>query len=132
MINPITNLCRPGPHDKPCGYEPTHDSISTAELTISKWCQCGCSSSGRCKAQNQYVDSFVSEIRFDENKELDEVVIGHPAIDSGKTFFHLERMADDQIWIGVTAPDGKMVHINLWTKSQRGPGKKIYMRAEND
>lgn len=47
------------------------------------------------------------EIRLDEDGELDEVVA------SGTMTFHLERMDDEEWWIGLTFADGKTLHVDI-------------------
>lgn len=42
--------------------------------------------------------------------ELDEVVISDVAT------FHLERMDDGHIWIGLTSAEGHTTHVNLSTR----------------
>lgn len=54
--------------------------------------------------------------------ELDEVCL------TGVAHFHLERMDDGHIWIGITDADGHTIHINLATRR----GAYIVGRVENE
>ena len=62
------------------------------------------------------------EVRdFDDPAEADEIVAGDVAC------FHLERMGDSEVWIGIDTADGRHHHINLWVEHGR-----LLMRCELD
>ena len=50
-------------------------------------------------------------LRYDE-QGLDEVLVNHCSV-------HIERMTTTEFWIGITRPDGKMLHVNIGTKRAR-------------
>jgi hypothetical protein len=61
------------------------------------------------------------EVRLDMNGELDELIADGT--------FHLERMGDNDWWIGITLPDGRNVHLRFGAMNNRA---KFYMLAEED
>lgn len=71
-----------------------------------------------CADRITYDDGFGPE---HDRPVLDEVVL------SRVKNFHLERMDNGHIWIGVDTEDRGLVHINLWQR-----GKFIYGRAEEN
>ena len=73
-----------------------------------------------------------SEIRLDEDGNLDEVVVGKfPKARKPftETCVHVERMADGWWWIGIDMPGGGSIHVNFWTRKK---GRKIHARAERN
>lgn len=52
------------------------------------------------------------EFCHNEDGTVDEVFV--PA-----TFVHIEQMDDNAWWMGITQPDGELVHVNLWTPRTR-------------
>ena len=64
-----------------------------------------------------------SEIRFDEDGEVDEIIIRD---ELGYPIFHLERLHDKSVWMGLYSPenekDNQVIKI--------GSVKPIYMNLE--
>lgn len=50
---------------------------------------------------------LVERISFNSDGSLDEVV--------AQGIFHLEQMSDNHWWMAVYLPDGRAIHVNLFT-----------------
>lgn len=71
---------------------------------------------------NKFIGSL--ELRYDENDELDEIV-GHAHI-------HLERMSEDYVWMSLTLPDKRVIHVRFrtMTKVPETSGAKIHYAVD--
>jgi hypothetical protein len=43
-----------------------------------------------------------------EVRDPDDEIVSH------RSLVHIERMDDDTVWVGITAPDGERVDVDFW------------------
>jgi hypothetical protein len=53
------------------------------------------------------------EYRHRRDGRLDEIGVEGPAA------VHIERMAQNEWWVGITLADGRLVHVRLWALRER-------------